>query len=315
MLFAYARRSAAGCGRSLGAGSVAADGSCPSVVSPAGSTGSRPVGGQRGSFAPESVEKGAVALGLVHSTTTPTAAPLLALAGVAPSAGVFQVEIDRLLTRARRMKKSVITGARLHEQEAQQKGLRGRWAMLTLTYRDGCGAGAGDVSRLLDCLCVHFRRATAKRFGFKRSGLRFLWVLELTKRLRPHYHLLCWLPTGISLPMPDKRGWWPHGLTRIEWARNAVGYLAKYASKFTADTAGHMPKGMRTHSVGGLDSESKRELRWWKAPTEARGALGELADIRKSKGGYFDKQTGEFWPSPWHCFFTGDGRLFAWREV
>ncbi len=115
--------------------------------------------------------------------------------------------------------------------------------------------------------------------------------------------------------MPDRAGWWKYGLTRIEWAKNCVGYLAKYASKFTAETAGCMPKGMRSHGIGGHSQESKRELRWWKAPTDAREALGETADIRKAKGGYFDKRTGEFWPSPWHVYLTLDGRIIAWKEI
>lgn len=142
-----------------------------------------------------------------------------------------------------------------------------------------------------------------------------MWALELTKRLRPHYHLLVWLPKGVTLPKPDKRGWWPHGMTRIEWARNAVGYLAKYASKFNPETAFALPKGMRTHGVGGLNDESARELRWWRSPTAAREALGALADIRKVLGGYADKRTGLFWPSPWRVFVDNLGRVFVYQEV
>jgi hypothetical protein len=147
------------------------------------------------------------------------------------------------------------------------------------------------------------------------SRLRYLWCLELTRALVPHYHLLIWIPKGCKLPKPDERGWWKHGSTRIEWARKAVGYLAKYASKFTAAVIDALPKGFRTHAVGGLNPESKRELRWWKSPLDARAALGEAADIRKTRGGYADRITGVFWPSPWHVFLTPDGRLFAWKDV
>lgn len=115
--------------------------------------------------------------------------------------------------------------------------------------------------------------------------------------------------------MPDKRGWWLHGLTRIEWARNAVGYIAKYASKFSSLMAFHFPKGFRTHAVGGLNEESRRELRWWRSPLEAREALGDLADIRKYVGGYFDKLTGVAWPSPWKVSVQPDGRILAWKPA
>lgn len=237
--------------------------------------------------------------GLVPSTTSGTGQRV-------------EFEIDRMKTRAARMRKSIITGARLHVQEATQGGFRGRWAMLTLTYREGCDSLPRHISGLLQCIRVYLRRAGLTRRG---SGLRYVWAFELTKRLRPHYHLLIWLPRGVTLPKPDKRGWWQHGLTRIEWARNAVGYLAKYASKFSADVAAAMPKGFRTHGVGGLRDEGKRELRWWKSPLDAREALGLFADIRKTLGGYADKVTGLVWPSPWHVVFRPDGRVIAWKEI
>ncbi|MFS8387721.1 replication initiation protein, partial [Xanthomonas campestris pv. campestris] len=46
----------------------------------------------------------------------------------------------------------------------------------------------------------------------------------------------------------------------------------------------------------------------------AREALGGEADIRKAKGGWFDRLTGEFWPSPWKVTFIF-GRTFAWKVV
>ena len=102
-------------------------------------------------------------------------------------------------------------------------------------------------------------------------------------------------------------------MTRVEWAKNAVGYIAKYASKATPDSMVAVPKGARTHGVGGLNDESKRELRWWKAPGFARVGLGDLADIRKVLGGYACKSSGVFLASPWRVFLDGAGRVFAWR--
>ena len=238
--------------------------------------------------------------GLVSSTTTLQGQKL-------------QFEIDRFAVRAKRLKKNVITGARLHVQETQAQGLRGRWVFLTTTYRADAYASPEDVSRLLEKLKRYFGNAVRSRFGFKHLRLRYIWVLELTKQLKPHYHLLFWLPWKVKFPMPDKMGWWPHGSTNIKAAKYAVGYLAKYASKFCAQAAGSLPKGLRTNGSGGHNPESKRELRWWRAPLESRENLGASADIRKILGGYADRLTGNFWPSPWKVFFTPDGRTFAWR--
>lgn len=222
------------------------------------------------------------------------------------------IELDQNRIRAMRLKKSIITGARLHDEEAKKGSVRGAWYMLTTTYRKRCNSSPRDISDLLRLVRRFFNRAVQRRARYNDSRFRYLWVGELTKRFKPHYHLLIWIPKGIFIPKVDRAGWWPHGSTKMEKARNAVGYLAKYASKFCADMSAKFPKGFRTHGVGGLNKESKRELRWWKAPEDARKALGDGADIRKVKGGYADKLTGSFWPSPWRCLFL-NGRVFAWK--
>lgn len=238
-------------------------------------------------------------LGLVHSSTSDTRRVS------------FTLDTNRI--RAMRCKKSIITGARLHDSEATKGSARGAWYMLTATYAKGSSASPRDISDLLKRVRGFFDRATRIRYRGHRPRFRYLWVGELTKALVPHYHVLIWIPRGIFIPKVDTRGWWPHGMTKIEKARNAVGYLAKYASKFCAAAAEAFPKGFRTHAVGGLNDESKRELRWWKAPSDAREAFGPLADIRKALGGYVDKLTGEFWPSPWRVFFS-QGHTIAWRH-
>lgn len=222
----------------------------------------------------------------------------------------FTLDTNRI--RAMRLKKSIITGARLHDAEATKGSTRGAWYMLTTTYAKGSDRSPRDVSEFLKRIRGFFHRATRIRYRGNRPRFRYLWVGELTRAGVPHYHVLIWIPRGIFIPKADKRGWWPHGMTQIQKARNAVGYLAKYASKWTGDMADAFPKGFRTHGVGGLNDESKRELRWWKAPTDAREALGPLADIRKALGGYVDKLTGEYWPSPWRIFFH-KGQTIAWK--
>lgn len=250
-------------------------------------------------------QREALALGLVpYQTSGPDA----------PKKARVSIEIDPLLARAQRLKKSVITSARLHDEEAKATGFRGAWYMLTLTYRDGCDSGPRDISDLLRAMRRYFNvtRSRAKRFAGQ--VFRYLWVGELTQRGIPHYHVLIWIPRGMYFGKVDQKGWWPHGSSQIEKARNAVGYLAKYASKFTSLVAGQFPKGFRTHGCGGLNQESKRELRWWKAPVSAREVFGTDADIRKALGGWFDKLTGEFWPSPWRVTIFG-GRTIAWKVI
>lgn len=241
----------------------------------------------------------AAGLGLVPSSTS------------GPRVQRVSCELDQHRIRAMRLRKSIITGARLHDEEARQGSARGAWYMLTATYREGSHSSPRDVSDLVRGVRRYFHRL-ARRKGQGRPLFRYLWVGELTKRLRPHYHLLIWIPRGFFLPKADRSGWWPHGMTKIERARNAVGYLAKYASKFCAGMAEAFPKGFRTHGVGGLSDESKRELRWWKAPQDAREAFGVDADIRKVPGGYADKRSGDFWPSPWRVYFD-KGRVIAWK--
>lgn len=244
--------------------------------------------------------RAAAGLGLVHSSTSDT-----------PALRRVSLQLDQNRMRAARLRKSIITGARLHDEEARQGSARGAWYMLTATYAEGSDFSPRDVSELVKRIRGHFNRF-ARRKGVGGARFRYLWVGELTKRLRPHYHLLIWIPRGFFIPMADRRGWWPHGMTRMERARNAVGYLAKYASKFTAACVDAFPKGFRTHAVGGLSDEARRELRWWKAPLDAREALGPDADIRKVFGGYADRRTGDFWPSPWRVCFDR-GRVIAWK--
>lgn len=201
--------------------------------------------------------------------------------------------------RLRKVKHNVLTTARLHTEDAVRGGFRGRWAMLTLTFRDDERWFARQISAFLDCV-----RKYAERAGFK---ARYTWVLELTQRGRPHYHVLVWLPKGRTLPKPDKRGWWTCGSTRIEWARNAVGYLAKYASKgIEPELMCAIPSGARLSGFGGLSREARIELRWWKCPRWLREVWTEICDVgRVQGGGYVNRQTGEFLASPYSVVFQG----------
>ena len=243
---------------------------------------------------------GAFALGLVPYTTSDTVPSQNTNHGES-----LGFQIDRFDGRARRMRKSLLTGARLHVEESEKPGFRaGWWAMVTLTYRPD-----SEWSPLQIAAFVKRLREWCKRRSIE---ARYLWCLELTKAGKTHYHVLIRLPRGMMLPKPDKRGWWTLGMSRIEKAKNAVGYMAKYASKGTAEAMAEMPNGARLHGVGGLSPESRRELRWWRAPKFVREALGAFADLRKARGGYVDAISGEFFVSPWRVTVDGSGRVFAW---
>jgi hypothetical protein len=173
--------------------------------------------------------------------------------------------------------------------------------MLTLTYRDDADWEANHVRDLTQRMRVWFGRCTAKQ-----HRLRYQWVLELTKRGRPHYHCLVWVPRHLMLPHLDKRGWWSHGLTRVEVARNAVGYLAKYASKgFGTDLCDangkpyRVPHGARICGGGGLGPD-QIELRYWMTPRWFRERVPEITDVRRVPGvGYVCTASGELHESPW----------------
>jgi hypothetical protein len=126
---------------------------------------------------------------------------------------------------------------------------------------------------------------------------------------------------------PDQSGLWTKGCTKVEKARNCVGYLAKYAGKGLGQCDDQMreyrfPRGCRIQGAGGLAAPGRIEARWWLSPRWAReasqGSFGDsVRDIRKVSGGWVDAETGVFHESPWvFVGYTAGGRsaLFALRE-
>jgi hypothetical protein len=237
--------------------------------------------------------------GLVYSQTSGTPS------GQAPPNRAIRV--DREAMRLKRLRCSVLTAARLHVQQMPNWKV----AMVTLTYKPDVAWAAGQVSALVR----HIRQYLLRR-GMK---MRHVWVQEFTKKGRPHYHMLLWLPLGLTLPKPDKRGWWPWGMTKIEWARNAIGYIAKYASK--GDSLHQPAKGARMYGSGGLTGEALLEQRWWRLP----GWLRHRDDIKPSDrvrraqsgsgGGFLNPNTGEIYASPWVVFFEGGAVFIKRKEV
>jgi hypothetical protein len=242
--------------------------------------------------APEALPSGAAA-GLVYSQTSDTPTPRPERIQVIPS-----------LSRLTKLHHSVLTAARLHVQSKPSW----RVVMITPTYAPGESWCSKDITRLVKCIRQWLARRSIE--------MRYVWVMEYTKRGAPHYHMLVWLPLGVTLPYPDKRGWWTKGWTNQEWAKNAVGYIAKYASK--GSSLVQYVRGARHHGNGGMDGEALLEQRWWKLPGWMRG-LSEPSDrIRrgaKGMGGYVNPETAEVFSSPYEVVFCRGQIFIQLKEV
>lgn len=220
--------------------------------------------------------------GLVYSQTTHTRQ------GDGPS---FLL-VDAQKKRLKRLKHATITRARLLTQGLQRGGVRYRVAFLTLTY--------AQVDRWRPSHVRDFMTRLRNWMGRRGHQMHGEWVAELQKRGAVHYHVLLFLPRGLTLPKPDKQGWWPHGMTNCKWARNPVGYIAKYASK--GQESGAFPKGCRTHAGFGLNQAQRSILSWWLLPRSVRRA-GHSGHrwCRAKGGGWLSRLTGEILP-PTHVF-------------
>jgi len=214
-------------------------------------------------------------------------------------------EVCQRTARLARLRLNVGLSGHLHTMETSPKGSRPfqPW-MVTLTYRPGVDWKPEHVSA-----CLKRMRSWAARRGVQR--LRYVWVAELQKRGAVHYHIVVWLPVGVSCPMPDKQQWWLHGMSNVVWARKPVSYLCKYLSKGGGVDEQRLPNRARCYGIGGLD-KSGRDLRGWhRLPTFLRGAAaaserGQYA--RADGGGWISRATGEWWPSEFKAIFSRDSR-------
>ncbi len=230
-----------------------------------------------------------------------------------PSSGLVSlVTSDTLLlhpkvTRLRRMRRAVATGARCHQQETRVGGFRWKPALLTLTYKPDVQWSPLHITQTL--------KAVRQYLGRRDLLFRYVWVMELTKSGIPHYHVLIWLPYGVTLPKPDKRGWWKHGLTRIEWARSPIGYLVKYSSK-GIDGCFSIPAGARLHGFGGLDKESRIHRSWCLLSAWLRKLWNEEhRPVRAKGGGWVSRLTGEHVCSKWRFVGFSPGGFIQLRCI
>lgn len=235
---------------------------------------------------------GSCSLGLVPSKTSSTRYRVIG--AVTPQ--------NTHRARLKRMRRTVLNSSR--QLIRSRRGFRDRWLMLTMTY-------AESVEWTREHIPTFFHRV---RMWCARRGIEcaYVWVMELTKRGRPHYHVLFRLPHGHYLPKADTCGWWTYGSTRTEQARGAVGYIAKYASK-GGDLAG-FPKGARIHGAAGLNKESRVIVRFWNLPVWCREQLTEVQRTSRTKGGFVVTDTGEFLPTPYRVFSRGGVLLIVKME-
>lgn len=191
--------------------------------------------------------------------------------------------VDTQKNRQRRTRRTILNSARCIQNQLEGKGYRA--AMITTTYAPNEEWNSKDITVLTKSI-----REYLKRKGYP---FYYVWKLELTKAGKPHYHLVVWLPKGVTLPKPDKRGWWSKGHTRIEWIKkNAVGYVAKYLAK--AETSVYdIPAGARLCGSGGLSATSRIFRAWWNFPAYVREFFAYPQKITRTLGGFISV-FGEF---------------------
>ncbi|NEV64678.1 rolling circle replication-associated protein [Thiorhodococcus minor] len=204
--------------------------------------------------------------------------------------------LERNPARLKRMQRTVRESSRLLQEEIQHGGFR-YWAVfLTLTYAPDQDWEPGHVSAFMKTLREHLRR--------RKIRARYVWVMELMKNGKPHYHVVVWLPRGHKLPKPDDAGWWPWGSTNIQAARSPVGYLSKYASKGAPELDDpykpQIPPGARLSGNGGL-SKAARQVRSWRlCPAWVRELFTvEDRPVRAPGGGWLSRATGHWEPPRW----------------
>lgn len=209
--------------------------------------------------------------------------------------GQFSINVHD--ARLRKMSKAVTTSASIH-QDTIPSGYCA--AMITLTYAADQDWSPYHIARFLK---------NARQWLNRRCiTFQYVWVCELTKAGKPHYHIVFWIPRRIRLPKPDQSGWWRFGSSRIEFARRPVGYLAKYASKGSAGQ--RLPKGARMYGAGGFTQSGRYYRAWRLSPAYVRRSCSPSDRPQRAPGGgWVLRETGDWFPSFWQVVSRGPGCL------
>lgn len=191
--------------------------------------------------------------------------------------------------RFRRMRRVVIGAADASRDFVQRGGSRFDAVFVTLTYQQEAFYTTRDISGYIKATREWLQRRKVKAF--------YQWVIELTKKGKPHYHVLWWVPKGMKLPKPDASGFWQKGLSRIERATRPVGYLVKYATK-GGET--EIPKGARLFGVGAQDEGVKLARHRFGLPTWLHDRTdSDIRCQRVAHVGWVEKQTGVIHDTPY----------------
>ena len=201
--------------------------------------------------------------------------------------------------RVKRLRRQVWAACHLHRFRTP-KGTRENVWFVTLTYR-----GVDDWQPRHISKCLKAARVWCQRHG---QVFRYIWVAELQQRGALHYHLAIWLPKRLQLPMFDKQGWWPHGMTQRQIAKNAVWYLMKYLSKISPFH--QFPKGVRLYGMGGLTQQARSICSWLNLPSWCKQSYG-VGELRTIAGRRVVRATGEILSSMYRRVFQPGGmRLY-----
>lgn len=210
---------------------------------------------------------------------------------------------DVSLSRYGSMRRGVLFTARAIEESIS--GREYRKAFITLTYRPDVSWSPNHIKALVNCYYFW-----AKRHGFK---LLYVWVMELHKSGVPHYHLLLWLPVGFTPPLPDKQGWWRHGMTNAKWVRSPLGYLVKYLSKGSGGLK--YPSNARIWGSGGLSAYQRMSRAWYRCPEWLKNfsPKNEICQVKRWRGGWWNITTACWYRSPWwYVELNSKGPIFQW---
>lgn len=244
----------------------------------------------------------------VHSSRLPTAGSVAESSGLVRQVTTVQLPHSSLRIafrdmnkrrRIRRMRRVVIGAADATRAMSERGGRRMYTALVTLTY-------AGDGQWSSEHISRYIKRTRAYLSSVGVPCL-YQWVMELTQRGRPHYHILWWLPVGTKIPKPDESGHWSYGMSNIKKALRPVGYLVKYATKGGIET-GELPKGARLFGVGhGGDESVRHAARRFGLPTWLHESSEEFQVFKRiPRLGWVCSETGEFRATPFSVVVSKD---------
>ena len=201
--------------------------------------------------------------------------------GISPS---LSIEQRRRRKKQRAKLRSVITEA--NRMSVSKKTYA---VCMTLTYARADDFDTKNISSFIDKLRKWLLRE-------HKSKLVYAWALERETCL--HYHLIIWLPLGVSLERERLSRWWILGSTWLERCRDVASW-GSYIAKF-AKPKKPFRRGTRLYGYGGLDAAARIAIVRKSMPVWLRKLIpfGEHARRRKG-GGWENLDTGEIYFSPY----------------